>query len=178
MTNSIWEIVADTPWWVYVLFAFLVRVGLQATKARVISARKLLTIPLIFISLSFFNMYSNTELTIDHVAIWMSALCAGGLLGWLQYKALKIQAVKNTTSLYMPGTWSLLVIILTMFTIRYYIGYQNAVSPQLFAEPKTWIIFLYGIFTGLFAGRSFYALRCIKTGPYVSDELLAKATVK
>ncbi len=173
MNTSIWEVIANTPWWVFAILVYLIRVGLLATRSRVVHIRRMLTVPLIFIGLSFVSLYNNPQLSNNQIAMWVGAFSIGSILGWLQFKALKIKAVKKTSSfLYVPGTWSLLTIILTMFAIRYYYGYENTIDPAI-AQSKPWIFFAYGLFTGLFAGRIAYAIRCIKTGPYASDEMLA-----
>jgi hypothetical protein len=173
MNNSIWEIIANTPWWVFVLLVYLIRVGLGATRSRIVPVRRLLILPTIFIALSFVSMYNNMQLTFDHVLIWSAAFMIGSCLGWLQFKALKIKAVKNRASLYVPGTWSLLVIIIILFCVKYYYGYQNAIDPTKL-QSNIWLFFAYGLFTGLFAGRVGYAVRCIKAGPYASDETIAQ----
>jgi len=48
MIETIWQTAVNTPWWVYFLLCFLVKMGVQASKTRVVSLKRLLIIPLLF----------------------------------------------------------------------------------------------------------------------------------
>jgi hypothetical protein len=174
--NSIWQIVAGTPWWVYVLFIYLMRLGFYATKSHIIPVKKIFIMPMIFLVLSIVSMF-GMALNAFNLSIWVASILVGAVLGWLQYKALRIKAVKNKASLYVPGTWSLLIIITLIFSIKYYFGYTISIDPNVLMQPQytAWILGLYGLFSGLFIGRLTYALRCIKVGPFVMEEALAKS---
>ncbi|RDI45161.1 DUF6622 family protein [Aquicella lusitana] len=171
MNNSIWEIIAGTPWWVYVLFVLLVRFGILASKPRIIPFRQLLLLPAVFIPLSFASLY-QMHLSLSLFGLWAGALLLGAAGGWLQFRFINIKAIKNQSKLYVPGTWSILIIILIVFAVKYYYSYESAVNPGQIINPhiNVWFALLYGLFTGLFIGRVAYALRCLKTGPFLSTE--------
>ena len=172
--HSIWETAANTPWWVYALFIYLVRLGFLATQPRIIPVKNLLLLPTLFVLFSLFNLYSTVQVTALHLLVWLGALCLGCLLGWLQYAALKIKAIKDEAKLYIPGTWTLLFIILIIFSIKYYFNYESAIEPSALTNSSSpWVLLLYGLFTGLFIGRMSYAFRCLKYGPFVTESSLA-----
>ncbi len=170
MTNSIWEIIADTPWWVYVVFFALMQAGFTATKPRIISIKQLYLLPILFLLFSFIAL-ARIQLDLTNFFLWLGAIMFGTGLGWLQFRALKIKAIKNEAKLYIPGTWSVMVIILIAFTLKYYYGYQLAIDTRLILSPKFagWLSLAYGLFTGLFVGRITYAHRCLKTGPFMAE---------
>lgn len=170
MTNVV-ETIASTPWWVFVLFAYLVRLGFAARKPRYIPFRNLFFLPAIFVVISLFGLSELIGFTEKNMGIWIAALLIGSVLGWLHFYFIKIKAVKNEATLYLPGTWSLLIIILALFTSKYFFGFQLAIDPQLLQQEKYLIIWLslYGLFTGLFFGRAMYAIRCLRRGPYMTN---------
>lgn len=172
MTTSIWETVANTPWWVFVLFTYLVIVGYLASRPRIVPIKKLVILPTLFIALSCFNIYKVFTLTNEHIVIWLGMLVIGFGLGWLQFKKLNIKAIKEQAAIMIPGTWTLLLIIVLIFSLRYYYGYQLALNPNIFNDPKTANILLsaYGLTAGLFSGRLAFAWRCLKVGPYVKTQ--------
>lgn len=167
MTISIWEKIAETPWWIYVLYISLIYIGFLGTKARIIPIKQLFILPGMFLILSFCSMYLM-HLTLFALMCWIATIVLGMGLGWLQFRIFKIKAVKDEAKLYVPGTWSLLVIILIIFATKYYYGYELETNPQQLLSPKFAAILalIYGFFTGLSIGRASYAMRCLKVGPY------------
>ena len=171
MTDSIWEAIANTPWWVFVLFIFLVRIGLLARKPHIISMKQLLILPIMFFALSLVAIFNLKFQTIN-LLLWAGAILFGIVLGWLHFRLLKISAIKEKAMLYVPGSWNVLIIILTLFALKYYYNYEIALNSQMLNNPKIIMVLMlsYGLFTGLFIGRITYAFRCLRTGPYLSLE--------
>lgn len=175
MTNSTIQTIANTPWWVYVLFVFLIRVGFSAMKSRIVPFRTLFILPSIFLVLSVMSLYSYLFFNPKHIAIWMGAILLGSLLGWLQFKVQNIKAVKNTAKIMLPGTSSILIMMICLFIARYYFSFQLSVDPNLFTQENYLVkaLFIYGLFTGLFLGRAMYAIRCLRSGPYITEPVLS-----
>jgi hypothetical protein len=173
MTNSIWEMIAGTPWWVFALFAYLVKIGYSATKPSIVEFKKLWMLPTALIILSVIGIDTIAHGAPKNLLAATGAALLGIPLGWLHYKSLKIKAVQDKKQLYIPGTWSVLVIILAIFAVKYYCNYQLEVNPEIFLRPQNalTILTVYGLFIGLFIGRMAYSFCCIKYGPYVKDTL-------
>jgi hypothetical protein len=174
MSNSIWQIIASTPWWVFVIFFYLLRMGYLATKPRVITLSAMLMFPLLLAMGSFTTIFYYLSFTLDHILIWVAGFLLGIGLGYIHYRFLNIKAISNTQSLYITGSWSLLLIILLIFGIKYYFGYEIAINPNLFAQKEYAfsLLALYGMLTGFFAGRLSYAANCLKNGPFLTEEEL------
>ncbi len=170
MTQSIWDTIANTPWWVYVIFIFLLRAGLSATKPRTVPLRSFFVLPAILIPLSLINFFIDVNLTPTNVGMWLGALLVGILLGKVQFRLLRIKAIPKEAKLHVPGSWSLLIVLLVIFLTRYYYGHEMAIDPDVLKQPK-WMMAMflaYGFFTGLFIGRAISAVRCVKSGPFVA----------
>jgi hypothetical protein len=58
-------ILLHTPWWVFVVFALLLALGIQALRPRVVSAWRLLVTPGIFIAWGLVSLAPP-----EHLALW------------------------------------------------------------------------------------------------------------
>lgn len=168
MPTTIWEIIAGTPWWVFGLFIYLSYAGFLATKPQIVPLKTLFIIPVIFVFMSIISMFTVLHITLNNLGLWCAAGLTGCALGWLQFRAMKVKAIRNEAKLYMPGSWLLLVIVLILFACRYYINYEVALDPAFLSQSKytSYIYIIFGLFTGLFAGRLLFARRVLKAGPY------------
>ena len=166
MSDSIWVKIAETPWWVYVIWIYLFYVSFLTTKPRIIPLQKLFLIPSLFLSISIVCMILILPFTLTNIFVLLGMLVLGVLLGWLQFRIMKIQAIKEGANLYIPGTWSGCIIILSLLFIKYYSGYQFELDPNLLLQPKfaSIILAFSGLCAGLFLGRVAYSLRCLKVG--------------
>jgi len=167
MTMSIWEKIAEVPWWTYPVFFYLIKISLSATKPHYITLKQLLFIPSSFIVLSAIGMYFKIPLTAYHSFIWIGTVFIGIAIGWLHFFIFRIKAIKHTSQLYLPGNYSVIALTIGMFT-AYCFGYpvSDLVSWLITPNAAPMLMGLYGLFTGLFIGRLIYAYRCIKHGPY------------
>lgn len=170
MTSSIWETIAETPWWFYLFVIGFIQLGLSATKPRIVPIKQIFALPLLYLSLSFVCIYLGIQSTLINWSYWLGACVAGGLLGWLQMLARRVKAVKNDTKLYLPGSWVFFLLVLAMIFIKYYLAYQfTNITFDTLSDPNYAKLFMgiFGLCAGLYLGRIIYALRAIKAGPFI-----------
>ncbi len=149
------QILANTPWWVYVLFLYLIYVGIKASKPGTVSIHKLYIIPIIFTYLSIDTLITAVKINLFSVGTWLIAIIIGVGLGWLQVFRSVIQVDRPNKLVKLPGTWTTLVIIIIIFACKYYFGYELGVDP-LKAEQTGFefsMLAISGLCTGLFIGR-------------------------
>lgn len=167
--NSVQQIIMGTPWWVYALFIYLIWIGINASKARIIALKKLFIVPIIFGFMSVHTLMTSFQMTSFTIMTWSAAILLGAALGWIQiYRhALKIDKIHYLVR--VPGTWSTLIFILIIFATKYYFGYELSVDPKL-AEQSLFefsMLAISGVFTGLFIGRLICYLYRFKTNSSV-----------
>ncbi len=80
--NAIWAAAAQTPWWVYILFIFLVQRGLVASKPQVISIIKLSILPIVFIALSVHTLMTAFHVNATVILAWLVSVILGSIIGW------------------------------------------------------------------------------------------------
>jgi hypothetical protein len=170
MTASIWESIADTPWWMYLGFIGLFALSWSATKPREIPIRNLLATPLVFIPFSLLCISFTLPINALNIGIWVVTAALGTVLGWWQFRLMKIKAIKDKLMIHMPGTRSLFIFMFLISAAKYFYGFSFSDYLALFTQVKYAkpILGGYGLLTGLLIGKVFYCLRCVKVGPFLS----------
>lgn len=167
--NNFWFGIADTPWWIYGLFAYFLFIGYIATKPRIIHFRQLIGATAMLSGFSFFNFIFFVHPNQVYLGIWAFCFLSAGLCGFLQFRIAKIKAFKNESKISLPGTYTILALALFGIASKYYTHFQLDLNPAMLNQPLTLQLLsgFYGSLTGYFAGKTYYAWRCIKRGPYV-----------
>lgn len=155
------EILQNTPLWVYLLFITLLVFGLKQTKTRTAPKTLLLILPIAMIIYSLVDMIINIGFYGQRLALWSTGTIAAWLfaVAFLTPKGLKYDLA--TRKLVVPGSWIPLLLIVSIFSVKYVQGAINALSPEITkTDLFTWAFsFLNGIFFGIFAARIHAYLR-------------------
>lgn len=158
--QTIIEALMHTPWWVFLLLGYLLIVGIQALQTRVISLYKIVIGPIIFSGLSIYTLLTASA---EYIAIggWTAAILLGSATGFWQTNRLAIKVDRKHFLLQIPGSWSTLIIMLIIFSVKYYTGYSLARNPALAQEIHFTLSLLSisGLCTGLFLGKLIAYLR-------------------
>ena len=168
--DNIWQIIANTPWWIAPLFCYLMYLGYLANKPRTLSYASLLRAPLIFTAFTIVAMFTYLNHTPLNILIWLATLIIGTIMGWLNFKLTKVKAIKDERKLALPGTWMLWIFSIGIFTAKFYYHYDFMLDLETVKQPhfQYALCTLYGFFTGLFIGKIIYARHALKFGPYVN----------
>ncbi len=155
--ETIWQAAIHTPWWVYVLLVYLIIMGFKASRTRVIELKRLFIIPALFTFLSVQTLLSSFKVDTFSILTWVIAILIGVAFGYLQIIRHKLRVDKKSFLVEMPGTWSTLVLIIIIFTSKYYFGYELSVDPQIAQQTlfEFSMLGISGVCTGLFIGRLF-----------------------
>jgi hypothetical protein len=149
------EIIKATHWWVYVVFSFLILVGLRSTKPRTVSARQLFLLPFI---LMFLNLIWLSERIHNHshlLIFWFLGLAAGAIVGWLMVRKWTVKTHRYD-QISLPSSWSVLILILLFFSIRYYFLFNYEMHPKAATHLFMADALISGVMTGIFIGRAYH----------------------
>lgn len=152
----IFEIIKHTPIWVFALFASLLFLGYSQTKDREIKLKRVFILPTAMILLSLFGIFSAFGTMITAILLWF----IGGFIFLLI--GLKLSFPKNVKYnesedvFYISGSWTPMVLILIIFSIKYLVGVAIARQFPIINELEfiITISFLYGSLSGIFLSRS------------------------
>jgi len=155
--ENFWQAVTGAPWWVYVLFFYLLSIGIKSTKPRTISIKRVVLFPLIFLAWSLYDLYQKLQLGFPSlIAIWVVFLAIGTYLGVKEVHQWKISANHQKEEVTIPPNYSTLVLILVIFVIKFYWGYYYAAHKDV----SYWIYFTdtltSTLVTGFFVGRAVF----------------------
>jgi len=168
--DAIVDIVRQTPLWVGGLLAFLLGLGLSATRQRHMTLPRLVLLPLALLGLALWGVQSAFA-----ASGRLGALLAVWALGHAAMLALvpRLPVPAGTRydaarrSFQLPGSWVPMALILAVFLMKYGIGVQLAMAPELAHQAgfAYTVSTLYGLLSGLFGARTLRLLRLVRGQP-------------
>lgn len=171
MNDSVWQTIAETPWWVYPLVFYVCYIAYLSTKPKVIPIYNLIFSAAFFILISIVGITAFVHFNNMNLSSWIVMFLLGAGLGWLHFRMLNIKALRGEKKLVMPGSWFVLAFIITFVAVQYYLGFPLYLDADTLRAGKYSLLLmtLYGFFTGLFTGRIACALRIVKHGPFTAE---------
>jgi hypothetical protein len=143
-------IVRNTPWWVFVLFALLLALGVQALRNRVISVWRLLVSPAIFIGWGVtavaFQLVNSPILIVD----WVVAAAIGAAIAWTTTRLDEVRIDRTRQLVSLPGSTLPLIRNLLIFSAKYGLAVAVAIAPGSRASLAFWDIAVSGASAGYF----------------------------
>jgi len=146
---SFFQIVANTPLWVWPLMAFVLWLGLQGLRPRVVPWWRLAILPAVGLATSLAGIAQSAHPTWA-AAGWALALLAFLPLGWAFGQGRPVRLRPEDGKLEIAGGWFALGFGVAIFAVRYAMGVLFGVLPALRAEPL-WIC-VSGAVGGMVAG--------------------------
>ena len=162
------EFCANTPWWVYFIFLYLLVLGWISRRPRIIALARIFIVPALLSIWSLHILYSRYTVTLEHSGVWIFSTLLGTWAGWWTFYHMKITADKRKHLVRLPGGWTPLFLIVLVFVIRYYFTLMHAKYPPTLTSP----LFIYSdliltsFIIGLFVGRGFRVLRDYRKAPH------------
>ncbi len=156
ITKFIVNTVLGTPWWVWIVFVYLLFIGIKALKQRAVYLPKLFIIPIIFSAIKY-KIFLNANLQIW--VAYSANLAIAILIGYAVAAHEQIKIIKQNTSIEIPGNMQTLIILMCFFCIKYVFGYLHATEPYLSKQFFVWEISISGLLSGYFLGKTLSYLR-------------------
>jgi hypothetical protein len=164
MSLFLTNVVTHTPVWVWGLLAMLAALGLFQVRDHVVSRTRALVQPIALGALSFFGTASAFGWHATVQPVWLAGLALGFMLN------LRLMLPRRVTALpdgrfAIGGSWTPLVLILAIFTLRYIGSASMVIVPQLADVPLFAAVAsaLYGLPSGLLAARAHRLLQAGRT---------------
>jgi hypothetical protein len=150
------QIIEHTPVWVWGLLVALVALGLSQARDRQASLTRVTVLPFVLVVLSLVGVTS----AFGRQSIALFAWAVGAVVAAaIARRFLPVRGASwspATRLLHLPGSWLPMVLILGLFSIKYFAGVCLAIEPRLAADPMFAGLcsLAYGIFSGCFLGRA------------------------
>ena len=143
-------ILKSTPFYVYLLFIYLMFIGIKATKPRVVLYPiKLFITPLVFWAFFIKQLNRIEDLLLVFVLITISIF-----INLKLFKPPPVQ-IENNISI-IPGSWQPLFIIIVIFSIKYLFGYMRTVKPQLPQQYEIIELIISSLMIGMTLSRALF----------------------
>lgn len=160
-TPMIVQILINTPLWVWGLLAALLVLGLSQTRSRTVGLSRIILLP---IGLGAFSLYGTIS------AFGTSPTVLGS---WLATAVLLVLVVTQlplpagarydhaSRKFQLPGSWVPMALIMAIFLTKYAVGVSLVMQPELKVQANFSLAIgtLYGVFSGIFAGRAIRLIR-------------------
>jgi hypothetical protein len=154
-------VIANTPIWVWILFAFLLSRGFVALREREIQPGRALIVPIVFLVWGLTGLIESRGLGFD-LALFAVGLAAGVFVG----RALTAltpppRLALDAGTIVMPGSPIPFVLILVSFAVKYVAAVALAlnVGSPAHAEIASASALVGGVFAGMFWGRTLTQFR-------------------
>ncbi|MGE5254868.1 MAG: hypothetical protein ACM3N7_12950 [Planctomycetaceae bacterium] len=149
MENLI-QILLRTPWWVYVIFGYILYMGIKATKMRSVPVFQLFIVPGIFTVLSIHTLVGRIGDHFFYLIPWATATLIGIAIGWVEMNRLNIVVDRKNRLLKIPGSAFTLILFLLFFSSNFYYGFLSATDPER-ARGMLFVVYIL-LVSGLGAG--------------------------
>src|SRR3989338_1808009 len=81
--SAIWQTLVQTPWWVYVILIYVLWIGVKALKPRVVSLKRLVIVPIVFLILSFHSLCQVGLHPLNLISYLIALIIGAGVGFWL-----------------------------------------------------------------------------------------------
>lgn len=155
--EAIGPVLRNTPTWVWGLLAGLVALGASQLRNRTAGLARVSLLP---VGMAVFSVWGTFS------ALGASPHLAGAVAAWLIAAAVALAFVAPgraaaqfdpvQRSYRLPGSVVPLLLIVGIFLVKYVVGVELAMAPQL-AQDSRYVLTvaaLYGAFSGIFVGRA------------------------
>jgi hypothetical protein len=158
MLEIIKQTLLETPWWVYLLFAYLVFIGFKAKKGGVVSFKKLIIMPIVLSYLSFETLVTIHAWHVGFLCLFLLTGLAGAFVSYSITRIKSIKVDRKQWLIDLPGSNFTLIIVLVIFFSKYYVGMRLGVNPAIAdnVDFKYFVLALSGVTLGLLWGRLGY----------------------
>jgi hypothetical protein len=150
---SAYQIVVNTPLWVWPLMLFVLWLGWYGLQPRTMPPARLAILPLVGLATSLAGIAQSLQPGLA-LAGWAVALIAALPLGYAIGTRRAVRLRPEDGRLEVAGGWFALGFGISIFAVRYTLGVLSSVIPGLRVEPL-WIVLsggVGGIVTGIGVG--------------------------
>ena len=152
--TTIAQILAHTPWWVFLLFAFLVQRGMRGFAPAETSLVQLAMLPAVFMIWGLSGLSERYGLDPGAFSLWLAALTIGAAAGAALLRGTP-HVDRARGVIYRPADFTILPLILVAFFSKYAMAVMAATSPAIAGTAGFRIVGLAvsGFFAGVFVGK-------------------------
>jgi hypothetical protein len=154
------QILAHVPWWVFVLFAYLVSRGIVARKPGETTLAKLAIIPAVLLLLGIGELWQLFGFAVPQVQVWLGGIVIGTGIGMFILRKAEMVVDREHGIIHRPADMTVLPLVFLIFAVKFAFGMMSVVAPDLLQQTLFRFLDIgsSGLFGGIFLGKlSIYA---------------------
>jgi hypothetical protein len=145
-------ILINTPWWVFLLLALLVWLGVSALRPRTVPLRRVFITPAVFVCWGLVGLATAAQAAPAIIPGWSLAAIAFCALAFFSVRLKGLRADHSRAMVELPGSWLPLIRNLTIFAAKYVLAATMARRPELRDQLLPWDMAVSGAAFGYFLG--------------------------
>ena len=149
---AIFRFLQGTPWWVFVVFAVLLWLGVQALKPRVLALPRVFLTPAVFIGWGAVSLVIAAKGAPLVVLDWLLTAIAGAALAAATAGIDGMRVDRDRGLVRLRGSWLPLLRIVLIFAAKYAITAIGTARPELRSQLVPWDIAVSGLSAGYYLG--------------------------
>jgi hypothetical protein len=157
--GTILNILKTTPCWVWFILSYVLCIGINATKTRIVWLPKLFIMPIVLVGIKI-NHFINANLITEINYIF--CLLIGYISGYKLASQISIKIYKDKLSILLPGSYQTLVLLMVFFTIKYVFGFLSSTNPVAIQDYLILEHIISFMVSGYFIGKSLCFLKKFK----------------
>jgi hypothetical protein len=152
--TALLTILAGTPWWVFLLLALLIGLGVQALRPRRVGLRRVFITPGLFIGWGLVALAATAQAMPLVLPAWAAAAAIGGALALATTRLSPLRIDRDRGQIELPGSAAPLARNMIIFLAKYGLAVAMATHPAA-AQLHLWDMAVSGMGAGYFAGWTF-----------------------
>ena len=157
------QILINTPLWVWGLLAALLALGFSQARSRTAGLGRIILLPLGLGAFSLYGTVSAFGASPPVIGSWLAATTLLLLIVTQMPLPAGARYESATRQFHLPGSWVPMALILCIFLTKYVVGVSLVMHPELKANANFILAIgtLYGLYSGIFAGRAVRLIRLV-----------------
>jgi hypothetical protein len=150
------QIISHTPLWVWGLLGALLILGLAQTRSRLVARWQLLALPVVLLMLGLWSMAPGFAAQPLAGLVWLLSLLTFTRLGGSLPRPAAARWLALEQRLQLPGSWLPMLIIMTIFLLRYVFAVAQTLNPEWrgMLAVQAPLALTFGALSGIFLGRA------------------------
>ena len=158
-------ILRGTPWWVFLLAAVLVWLGLRSLRPRVTTVVRVLMTPAVFIAWGLTSLTAGGGSSSLRVLVWLLTAMAGVAIAILTVRLQDLLVDRAHGRVLVPASLLPLVRNLVVFSAKYALAVAAVIHPEARGPIMLWDAAVSGVSAGYFLGWAVRFALAYRTAP-------------
>ena len=125
------KMITGTPIYIWVLLGYLLYIGIKSSRHSIVPLKVLAIMPVAFTTWGIYSVFGRYGFSLLTMGGWGVAMVIGIAIGILLMRSVGLKFDQEQKLVEMPGTWMTLILSMSLFSTKYFLGMKYAMSPGI-----------------------------------------------